>query len=259
MFSSYFDKFIGKPALFILIALVVSHFIYSPEPKSQGKMTTSVFPTTRVQPMMQVQPTRPSGITQPDYDPIYSEWMLPLDTGDRTDWSTLLFEHDAHFKDYRKTWNPRKPRLHTGVDLQNGGEWGARGGPGEAIYAIGPGKIFGVYGKPPNRRIIISHKLPSGNKFWSCYLHVAGIRVRPGQRVDAYSIIARRLNARELRRYGRHYNHLHLEVLRRLPPWRNNKYRWMSQYCYSRAQVNRYFYDPENFFQNLWEYNSFTD
>lgn len=249
MISDFFDKYIGKPAFFILIALVISHFFYSPEPESKP-------------PIHENTPTKPTvqpDLNLPDYIPIQSEWLLPLDTGDRTDWSTLLFEHDANFKDYRKTWNPRKPRRHTGVDLQNGGDWGRLGGPGEAVYAMGPGRVFGIYGKPPNRRVIIAHQLPSGKKFWSCYLHVEAIRVRPGQRVDAWTVIARRLNSRELRKYGRDYNHLHFEILRRLPPWRNHKYRWMSQYCYSTKQVDRYFHNPETFLKQLWEIPAFTD
>jgi len=245
--SNTFDKFIGRPALFILLALVVSHFISPPEPITE---THSALPLLR---------TPPLGLSPPPPVPEISEWLLPLDTGNRMDWNTLVFEHDAHYKALRKSWNPRKPRLHTGVDLQNGGNWGALGGPGEPVYAMGPGWVFGIYGTMPNRRIIISHELPSGTKFWSCYLHISGIQVRPGQRVDANTVIARRLNSKELRKHGATYNHLHFEILRRLPPWQHRKYRWMSQYCFSRAQVDRYFYDPEDFFRNLWQNNGYVD
>lgn len=181
-----------------------------------------------------------------------TEWLLPLDTGDRRDWSSIVFESDAHFKALRRTSRYRGIRLHTGLDLQNGGRSGTLGGPGERIYAIAAGVVIKISGSLPNKRMVISHQLQDGHTVWSSYLHIADPRVHEGEQVTPQTVIARRLNVVELRRYGWGYNHLHLEIFKKLPVPRNNHYTWMSQFCYTTGQVDKYFYDPIAFFNDRW-------
>jgi murein DD-endopeptidase MepM/ murein hydrolase activator NlpD len=180
------------------------------------------------------------------------EWLLPLDTGNRLDWSTIVFESDAHFKALRRTGRYRGTRLHTGLDLQNGGRMGTLGGPGEMVYAIAAGEVVKISGSLPNKRMVISHQLPDCLTVWSSYLHIADPRVREGEQVTPQTVIARRLNTAELRRYGWGYNHLHFEIFKKLPVPRNNHYTWMSQFCYTSGQVDRYFFNPYDFLNDRW-------
>ncbi|MBN2089576.1 M23 family metallopeptidase [candidate division KSB1 bacterium] len=183
---------------------------------------------------------------------VNNEWLLPLDTGNRRMWSSIVFESDAHFKALRPTWRYRGVRLHTGLDLQNGGQNGTLGGPGENVFAIAAGVVIKISGSLPNKRIVIEHKLPDGRTVWSSYLHIAEPQVREGEQVTSQTVIARRLNFAELRRYGRAYNHLHFEIFKKLPVPRNNHYTWMSQFCYNSGQVDKYFYDPVTFLKERW-------
>jgi len=177
-------------------------------------------------------------------------WKLPLNTGARQDWRSVYLEADAHFLAWRRTHNPRKPRRHTGIDLQNGKYWG---GPGEPVYAMATGKVLGVFDSHPHQRIVIEHQLADGRTVWSAYIHITASRVRVGDFVDSETVIARRLNQSELNQYGSEYNHVHIEIMKKLPPLVNGQYQWMSTRCYSESQVTQYFYNPKRFLSRRWQ------
>lgn len=182
------------------------------------------------------------------------EWFLPLDTGNRRNWSTAHITNSARFKARRRTAQNGGARFHTGIDFQNGGNNGRRGGPGEPVYAMANGIVFGIFGKLPNKRVVLMHRLGNGRAIWSSYLHIAEPRVVGNEYVTPNTVIARRMNQAELNRYGQHFNHVHVEILRRLPPRFYGQYQWMSQYCYTEEQVDRYFYNPQIFLQKMWSF-----
>ena len=178
--------------------------------------------------------------------PIATVWKLPLNTIDRQDWSTVYLEPDAYFKNLRAPFGTVKLHYHTGMDLQNR----AAVNPGEPVYAIAAGKVIAIEDPPPQRRITIEHLLPNGDKVWSVYIHIIDEQVKVGDIVDSETVIARLMNAAELERYGKEYDHVHLEIMKKKPPNFINFDQRKTFTCYSEQQVDDYFYNPEEFLKN---------
>jgi murein DD-endopeptidase MepM/ murein hydrolase activator NlpD len=178
--------------------------------------------------------------------PIATVWKLPLNTIDRQDWSTVYLESDAYFKNLRAPFGTVKLHYHTGMDLQNR----AAVSPGEPVYAIAAGKVIAIEDPPPQRRITIEHLLPNGDKVWSVYIHIIDEQVKVGDIVDSETVIARLMNAAELERYGKEYDHVHLEIMKIMPPHFINFDQRKTFTCYSNQQVDEYFYNPEEFLKN---------
>ena len=177
---------------------------------------------------------------------IANVWKLPLNTIDRQDWSTVLLEPDAHFKAPRAPFGKVKLHYHTGVDLQNRSIVQS----GEPVYAIAAGKVIAIEDSLPQRRITIEHILPNRTKVWSVYIHIINEQVKIGDSVDTETVIARLMTPVELEIYGMEYNHLHLEIVKKLPPPASNFYERKTFRCYTKEEVDEYFYDPEIFLKN---------
>ncbi|MBN1347849.1 peptidoglycan DD-metalloendopeptidase family protein [candidate division KSB1 bacterium] len=251
MKSDFFTHFFGKPSIFILIILLGLFLLY---PETKQKMRSMIEPSRNPRqspnriaeyPQQKSNPLRnyPLPAEVSNFSP---DWRLPIDTGDRTNWNSIIFESDAHFMAYRR-YRGNQLRYHTGIDMQNGGEGGLRGGPGEPVYSMGPGIVLGTFEELPDQRVVIEHLLRDGRKVWTAYVHVTHSLVQRGQRVDAFTPIARRMSVAELERYGMHYNHVHVEVMKKLPPVISGQYVWMTFHCTSPELVDEYFYDPKYF------------
>lgn len=186
------------------------------------------------------------GYKTPD-TPVADVWKLPLDTADRQDWSSVFFEHDAAFKTMRSAFGKVKLHYHTGTDIQTNGERGFWDKPGMPIYAVAAGKVVAIEDPLPQRRITIEHKLADGTITWSAYCHIAEERVSVNQIVDTETVIARRMNGAELDQYGWEYNHIHLEILKKLPVYVPDYYSRKTFTCYTETDVDEYFYDPVAF------------
>lgn len=140
------------------------------------------------------------------------QWLTPLNTGKRTEWDSLLLYRKGAFLAERAAYAHLKSHVHTGIDLQNR----SRGGPGEPVYAAAKGKVFDVKVQAQGTRVTIAHLLPNGEVVYTSYIHVAGVRVKKGQRVGPNTVVARRFNRAELKKYGAFYNHLHYQVHKRV-------------------------------------------
>lgn len=138
------------------------------------------------------------------------EWLTPLDTGKRTDWSSLAILKKGKFLSSRAAYAHLQKHVHTGIDVQNR----HRGGPGERVYSVAKGKVFDVKIQGAGTRVTICHLLPNGELVYSSYIHLADVRVKRGRRVDSSTILGRRFNREELKRYGAYYNHLHFQIHR---------------------------------------------
>ena len=180
---------------------------------------------------------------------VIKEWKLPINTVDRSDWSTVTLEHDAHFKALRAPFDSVKLHFHTGVDLQNGKDIQA----GEPVYAIAAGKVIAIEDPPPQRRITIEHLLPNRRKVWSVYIHIIDEKVKVGDTVNSETAIAQLMNTAELEYYGWDYNHVHLEIMKQLPPFVAEFYQRKTFSCYTITEVDKYFYDPKEFLKNRFK------
>jgi murein DD-endopeptidase MepM/ murein hydrolase activator NlpD len=154
---------------------------------------------------------------------------------------------------------PRKPRpgvpghLHTGIDMKRPIE----NYIDEPIFAIATGVVISMRNDGPYGQIIIEHKFKNGNKFWTVYEHVSGVRISVEDSVSATEPIARFMNRHELNRYGWQFDHFHFEILkiapRPLKPKVGVPYRFFGTYnleCYNQSDLNRYYIDPIAFFEN---------
>ena len=178
--------------------------------------------------------------------PIATVWKLPLNTTDRQNWATIVLEHDANFKALRAPFGNVMLHHHTGIDLQNGSVIQS----GEPVYPIAAGKIVSIEDPPPQRRITIEHLLPDGNKVWSVYVHIIDEQVKIGDIVDTETVIARLMNAAELEIFGQEYNHVHLEIMKKIPSYASGYDQRKTFTCYTEDEVDEYFYDPEKFLKD---------
>ena len=180
---------------------------------------------------------------------VTKEWKLPIKTEDRTDWSTVNLEHDANFKALRAPFDSVKLHYHTGIDIQNRNPIQA----GEPVYAIAAGKVIAIEDAPPQRRITIEHRLTNRKKVWSVYIHIIDERVKVGDAVDTETAIARLMTPQELETFGWEYNHVHLEILKKLPPDVSEFYQRKTFTCYAEKDVNKFFYDPQEFLKKQFK------
>lgn len=84
---------------------------------------------------------------------------------------------------------------------------------GKPVYPVAPGRVVRYGGEVapgtgPMAGVLIEHKTPGGERWWSGYLHMRrdSIRVKEGQWVDAGTVIGR------IGRTGTSNNHLHVAV-----------------------------------------------
>lgn len=174
---------------------------------------------------------------------------LPIKTSDRGSWKTVRLTSIGEFGLQRKARPGIPAHLHTGADLSRPGE----NYKNEPVYPILPGKVISMRDDGPFAQIIIEHFM--GKKIWSVYEHVAGISVSVGEIANPHRPIARFMNRGELKKYGRQFDHLHFEIMkikpRTLRPGKKTPYRFFGTYslvCYTKADLNKYYYDPKSFF-----------
>lgn len=181
--------------------------------------------------------------------PIADNWYLPLNTSNRQDWSTVLLDHDAHFKAPRAAFGPVKFHYHTGVDFRNKNI----DVPGEPVYAVAAGKVIAIEDPPPQRRIVVEHTLPDQGRIWSVYIHIIDEKVSVGDNVYPETVIARLMNNAELERYGLDYNHVHLEIMKQFPPFAAEFFEQKTFTCFTEYEADEYYFNPERFLKEHFQ------
>ncbi|MCU0645737.1 MAG: M23 family metallopeptidase [bacterium] len=180
---------------------------------------------------------------------IAEAWKLPIQTNDRQNWSTVLKDPDAHFKALRAEFGPVKLHYHTGVDIRNK----SYDIPGEPVYPIAAGKVIAIEDSPPQRRIVVEHLLPNREKIWSVYIHIIDEQVNVGDAIDTETVMARLMNIAELEIYGQDYHHVHLEIMKKLPPYAAEFYQQKTFTCFTKHEVDEYYFDPELFLKEHFQ------
>ncbi len=120
----------------------------------------------------------------------------------------LSFEHYlprviAKFGDHRSSHI--YGHKHTGIDI--------KGRYGEAVYAIGDGKVIHIFRDFPHTTIYIRHSIGTGLFIYSVYMHLEEIAVDIGDHVSKETKIGRLFNKREC--INSNFNtppHLHFEI-----------------------------------------------
>lgn len=152
---------------------------------------------------------------------------LPLSSfQDRNRCSDLSKRSLDGFGAYRKAGHK-----HAGLDI--------RADFGEAVFPIGKGKVRAIYSEFPYLTVIIEHRTPAGEVFYSSYTHIEDISVKEGDSVDETTPVCRAFNRDEFAKSGFDKNHIHLEIRKTI-----DDYKRISIHCYTEDDLNRYFYDP---------------
>jgi murein DD-endopeptidase MepM/ murein hydrolase activator NlpD len=155
----------------------------------------------------------------------------------------------------------RKPRptvpahFHTGIDIERPG----KNYTDEPIFPITGGTVISKRDDGAYAQLIIEHEV-NNTKFWTVYEHIAGIKVKAGQRVAPTESIARFMNKAELDKYGWQFDHFHFEVLKIAPvklkhdpakPERN--FASHSLTCFTKQDLDRCFYHPLEFLKSKFK------
>jgi murein DD-endopeptidase MepM/ murein hydrolase activator NlpD len=181
-------------------------------------------------------------------------YYLPVNTGDRKSVHTLQLTNIGEYGLHRKERPAVPAHYHTGIDIKRPRE----NYHDEPIYTISEGRVISIRKDGPYAQIIIEHG--SIQKFWTVYEHIAGIKVGLNERVKPDSPIARFMNKNELNKYGWQFDHFHFEVLKvepfRLKHDHSNPDRKFSSYsllCYTKDELNKYFYNPAVFLKHHFQ------
>ena len=143
--------------------------------------------------------------------------------------------------------------LHTRIDIKRP----SNNYNDELIYPIAKGRVISKRDDGPYAQLIIEH-FKNGSKFWTLYEHIAGILVSVGDSLSPNIPIARFMNSNELNTYGWQFDHFHLEILKIKPmtikPNPQYPQRYFKSYTltiYTKDDLQKYFYDPISFFDNM--------
>lgn len=179
------------------------------------------------------------------------EVLLPINATNRASIKELSLTNIGAFGLSRKARPKVKRHLHTGIDIKRPDNNYIN----NPIFPIAPGVVISKRDDGPFAQLIVEHKT-SKITFWSVYEHIAGINVELNEEVDPSKPIARFMNRQELERYGRQFDHFHLELLKvapillkitaDLPDRRFNSYTLL---CHNQKDLFTYFYHPIEFFE----------
>ena len=179
-----------------------------------------------------------------------SYYSLPVYTVNRRSVGTMAITEIGDFGLMRIARPAVPAHYHTGIDIKRP----SNNYTNEPIFPISEGIVISKRQDGPFAQLIIEHKNP---ECWTVYEHIAGIKVNLNDHVNPDSPIARFMNKTELNKYGWQFDHFHLEILKiqpiRLKQDQTNPERKYSSYsliCYSKEELNRYFYNPMEFLQD---------
>jgi|WetSurMetagenome_2_1015567.scaffolds.fasta_scaffold28156_3 murein DD-endopeptidase MepM/ murein hydrolase activator NlpD len=171
---------------------------------------------------VEVEPTEPA-----------EKWFLPFDLPDRSNLGNVTFI--SGYGAYRST--RVKGHKHSGVDIVPADKKSKLD-----VYPVSKGIVCFVNHDAPVKTVIIKHKLKDGPAIYSSYIHLKDIYAERGQTVDEKTKIGVLYTKSEALKYGGNFDHLHLEIKKRI-----DDYSCASWLCMSREELDEYFINPYNF------------
>ncbi len=182
---------------------------------------------------------------------VINAWQLPINAQNRKSFQQMSLTQIGHFG----MWRVERPSVpghyHTAIDIHRP-DSNYKASP---VYPINNGTVISMRDDGAYAQIIISH----GDTIWSVYEHISGIEVETGEIVDPQTVIARFMNSKELNRYGWHFDHIHLEIMKKKPYIRKGyptqphlKFGTYSLTCYSKEELNSNYFDPTLFYNRVW-------
>ena len=157
----------------------------------------------------------------------------------------------GQFGRLRKARTGIRAHYHSGIDIKRPEDNDYSNTP---IYTMAKGIVISRRDDGAYAQLIVEHSL-NGKKIWTVYEHIAGIKVNVTDGVDTEKPIARFMNREELDRYGWQFDHVHFEILKVRPMALKinpiHPQRFFNSYtlqCYSKEDLDKYFFDPLQFF-----------
>ena len=179
---------------------------------------------------------------------------LPIKSADRISIKSLTLTAIGEFGEFRKSRPSVPAHFHTGIDIKRPSD----NYRDEPIFPASEGVVISIRRDGPYAQLIIEHE--GGQKFWTVYEHIAGIKVDLHERVKPDSPIARFMNKNELNKHGWQFDHVHFEILKtkptRLDPDKSKPERHFSSHtlaCYTKEELNKYFYNPIGFLKEQFQ------
>ena len=178
-----------------------------------------------------------------------SKVMLPLDSRDRSSLKDLELTKIGAFGIIRKARPTVPTHYHTGIDIKRPGTDYER----SIVYPIADGIVISSRDDGPYAQLILEHEGDTA-PFWSVYEHIAGIEVSVDEKVSVKTPIARFMNRKELELHGWQFDHLHLEILKRMPKMivvssllPQRRFKSYTLECTTEKKLNKFFYNPITF------------
>lgn len=182
---------------------------------------------------------------------INAQIFLPIEIPNHKDLSKVKLSEIGNFGLLRKPRLNVPAHFHTGIDIKRPN----KNYSNEPIFPIALGKVISIRKDGPYANIIIEHDFDN-MKFWSLYEHISGIKVKMNDIVNPNKAIARFMNTEESNKNGWQFDHFHLEILKVKPiplkPIEGYPERFFKSYslvCYTEDDLNKYYYNPLEFFQ----------
>lgn len=183
-------------------------------------------------------------------DPKNFSIYLPIFSSNRLDISDLQLTEIGAFGLTRKA-RPNVPEhYHTGIDIRRPNS----SRKVEPVFPIAKGVVLSKRTDGPFAHVIIEHEVKN-LKFWTLTEHISGISVEVGEMVDPFTPIARFMNSQEIMSYGKQFDHIHFEVLKKKPirlkdhpQFPDRKYQATTLSCYTPFELSTNYFDPIKFF-----------
>ena len=123
-----------------------------------------------------------------------NQYYVPFLSENRLSKTEIRLTAIGEFGIVRKSRPTVPQHLHTGIDIARP----SKNYMNEPIFPIYQGIVISIRRDGPFAQIIIEHQKKSGEKFWTLYEHIAGIKVSLNENVVPTKPIARFMNTKEL-------------------------------------------------------------
>ncbi|NUO78432.1 M23 family metallopeptidase [candidate division KSB1 bacterium] len=182
-------------------------------------------------------------------------WYLPINVSNRQSWEQVRLTKIGEFGLVRKARPGIPAHYHTATDFMRPGD----NYENEPIFPAAAGRVISQRDDGPFAQLIVEHVTHDHDTLWTVYEHIADLTVVVGDTVDPFVPIGRFMTKKELSKYGWQFDHVHFEIMKHRPrplqPTKKTPMRLFKVYnleCYTKAELEKYYYAPHEFFQACW-------
>ncbi len=183
---------------------------------------------------------------------VQAQWFVPAAYKNATTVDSIKLTQIGQFGLMRKARPGIPKHCHTGIDILRPSD----DYDNQPIYPAHRGKIISLRNDGPYAQIIVEH-IVEKDTLWTVYEHLVALNMAVGDTVNPMQPIARYFNKKELKKYGRQFDHFHFEIMKKRPlpaePTRALPGRFFKTFalvCYNRKQLNERMENPVEFLRS---------